>query len=327
MDKTIILSELSRTIAELTECTAADAETFVRELFILAAERLEADGEVHIPAVGSFKLTDSAIAFAPDSELAAGINAPFAAFEAVELPADMNFDDDNDSDDNSPEASVLPINESPELIPTANEPEPDAEPEAEPEALPAEAPNPEPEPESEPFEEPETEPQQETAYTNNKKPRRNVNAIFILLACVICFMGGWCLGRYQKTAEKPNAEIATEPIADSESTESVESTETLASSEEISEVLPPEPEPAIVITDTIASGRFLTTMAREHYGQMDYWVYIYEENAANLGHPDRLSAGTVVVIPPAEKYGLVAGDAVKISEASRLALEIYGRFN
>jgi nucleoid-associated protein YgaU len=103
----------------------------------------------------------------------------------------------------------------------------------------------------------------------------------------------------------------------------------------------PEPEPAPVAekpaavaapvavtttTDTISATRYLTTMARKHYGQMEYWVYIYMENADKLGHPDRLEAGTVVVIPPASKYGLIPGDKAKLSEASSLAIDIYSRF-
>ena len=81
-----------------------------------------------------------------------------------------------------------------------------------------------------------------------------------------------------------------------------------------------------VVTDTVRAGRFLTTMARIHYGQMEYWVYIYMENAGRLGDPDRLEAGTVVVIPPASKYGLVAGDAAKIREATAKAAEIYTQY-
>ncbi|MDE6145703.1 MAG: hypothetical protein K2F96_05445, partial [Muribaculaceae bacterium] len=63
------------------------------------------------------------------------------------------------------------------------------------------------------------------------------------------------------------------------------------------------------------------------YGQMDYWVYIYEANAGTIGNPDMLEAGTVVIIPPADSLGLEPDNAEKIAEAKRKAREIYGRFN
>jgi nucleoid-associated protein YgaU len=81
-----------------------------------------------------------------------------------------------------------------------------------------------------------------------------------------------------------------------------------------------------VVTDTVRHNHYLTTMARQHYGRMEYWVYIYQENAASLGDPDLVEAGTVVVIPPAEKYGLSPTDKAKINEASRLATEIYAKY-
>lgn len=61
------------------------------------------------------------------------------------------------------------------------------------------------------------------------------------------------------------------------------------------------PEPKIV-TDTVATGKYLTTMAKRHYGNKDFWVYIYQENSSKLRHPDRIAPGTVLVIPPIEKY-------------------------
>ena len=63
-------------------------------------------------------------------------------------------------------------------------------------------------------------------------------------------------------------------------------------------------------------------MAREHYGKKKFWVYIYEENKAKLDDPDMIAANTVVVIPPAEKYGIKAGDPASEADAERKAAEI-----
>lgn len=87
-------------------------------------------------------------------------------------------------------------------------------------------------------------------------------------------------------------------------------------------VRPAETEAKAIVTDTVRSNRFLTTMAREYYGKKKFWVYIYEENRNRLSNPDRIEANTVVVIPPAEKYGIKAGDKASEEDAERRASEI-----
>lgn len=82
-----------------------------------------------------------------------------------------------------------------------------------------------------------------------------------------------------------------------------------------------------VVTDTVKSNRFLTTMAQRHYGKKKFWVYIYEENKAKLDNPDMIPANTVVVIPPAEKYGIKAGDPKSEAAAEKLAAEIMNRYH
>lgn len=89
----------------------------------------------------------------------------------------------------------------------------------------------------------------------------------------------------------------------------------------------PSTEPSDkVVYDTISKTRFLTTMARAHYGNYHLWPYIYEENKAILGHPDRIRPGTVIVIPPASKYGIDANDKECIKNAKAKGVEIYERY-
>ncbi len=77
------------------------------------------------------------------------------------------------------------------------------------------------------------------------------------------------------------------------------------------------------IVDTITSRRFLATMAREHYGDAAFWVYIFEENKAKVGpDPNRIKPGTSVVIPPAEKYEIDASDPSSVARAKEKAQEI-----
>lgn len=314
MNDMIIFSRLSHTVAELTQCTDSDAENFLRELFQLAYEQLESEGRVTVPGLGTFVVTGETVAFAPDAELAGAINAPFGAFEAVELP--------DDEPDESPEE--------PEAAPAGPEPAEAAGPEPEEVAGPLPEPEPEVEPEPEkalPEEEPAEEPVDEPVEEPEPAPRRFPAWLLWVAACAGCFALGWYAGRYHAAPgalaepEMAPAEVIAEAPADSVPPAADSVAVAVADA-------PAVPEPvAAVVTDTITSRRFLTTMAREHYGCMEYWVYIYEANAGKLGHPDRLSAGTVVVIPPADSLGLKAGDEVKLAEAGRKAVEIYGRFN
>ena len=93
---------------------------------------------------------------------------------------------------------------------------------------------------------------------------------------------------------------------------------------------PPEPvakEPVTIVTDTVTSQRFLTTMARKYYGHMEYWAFIYEANADRLGHPNRIKPGTVVNIPSLKS--ITAGDSSEtqtMQRARRTGAAIYARY-
>lgn len=103
-------------------------------------------------------------------------------------------------------------------------------------------------------------------------------------------------------------------------------------SEEMSEIevsetesVPTNPSDKIVY-DTISTTRYLTTMAKEHYGNFNLWPYIYEENKNILGHPDRIRPGTPVVVPKLTKYGVDPYNSSDIEKAKQLGIEIYARY-
>ena len=89
--------------------------------------------------------------------------------------------------------------------------------------------------------------------------------------------------------------------------------------------VPTAPSDAIVY-DTISTTRYLTTMAKSHYGNYNLWPYIYEENKAYLGHPDRIRPGTPVVIPKLSKYGVDPTNSDDIEKAKKMGVEIYARY-
>lgn len=78
--------------------------------------------------------------------------------------------------------------------------------------------------------------------------------------------------------------------------------------------------------DTVTRTRYLTTMSREYYGNYHFWPYIYEENKAILGHPDRIRPGTKVVIPSLSKYGVDPKNPKDVAEAKRKGVAIYARY-
>lgn len=306
MNKTITLSELARYIAELTHCTPEDAENFVRETFRLTTEKLEAEHESEIPEIGTFVISDNSISFAPEKTLAEELNAPFAAFEAIELPEDFGQCEIKDA--TAEPSEVNAEQQEPTEAATAED-APDEEIVEEQEAI----------AESAEFEEREDAAVVEQPISGTSKRRSHAYVHWIwAAACLLCFALGWFAARYGCWTDYPveSAAIPSVPYSEEGADSVVE--EVVADTVETAVVLPQ------AVTDTISSTRYLTTMARRHYGRMEYWVYIYEANADKLGHPDRLNAGTVVIIPALD-FG--ADDEAKISEAESLAKEIYARFN
>lgn len=91
----------------------------------------------------------------------------------------------------------------------------------------------------------------------------------------------------------------------------------------IAETAKPEPK---IIKDTVRSGYLIINMAKKYYGSKDFWVYIYEENKAKIGNPNRLQPGVELVIPPAEKYGIDANNPESVSKAKRKATEILKKY-
>lgn len=102
-------------------------------------------------------------------------------------------------------------------------------------------------------------------------------------------------------------------------------TDTLSPMEEDVPTVPTAPSDPLVY-DTITTTRYLTTMAKAHYGNYNLWPYIYDENKAILGHPDRIRPGTPVVIPRLSKLGIDPTNSDDIEKAKKMGREIYLRY-
>lgn len=85
-------------------------------------------------------------------------------------------------------------------------------------------------------------------------------------------------------------------------------------------------KPATPVTDTVRAGYLINSMAKKHYGNKCFWVYIYEENKSKIKNPNRVNAGTVLVIPPAEKYGIDASNPASVAAANKKIAEVLSKF-
>lgn len=124
---------------------------------------------------------------------------------------------------------------------------------------------------------------------------------------------------------KVNKDIVTDTIAIQNETK----TEKEESTDDINNIngstVPTAPSDEIIY-DMITKTRYLTTMAKDHYGNYNLWPYIYMENQKFLGHPDRIKPGTRIVIPSLSKYGVDPTNKSDIEKAKKKGIEIYSKY-
>lgn len=86
---------------------------------------------------------------------------------------------------------------------------------------------------------------------------------------------------------------------------------------------PAEPKKEIpVIRDTVTAKRPLTVIARKHYGNEFFYVYIYEENKDRIRDVNNIAPGTEVIIPLASKYGFDPKDPESIKQAQLKSMQL-----
>lgn len=393
MNKKVTLNSLAERVASQSGLSIQEAENRIKSYFDLLATALIEDGNIKVKGLGTFKAigiearesidvsTGNRVlipghkraTFTPEKSLADKVNAPFAAFEAVELSDDItekeleNLDveesisEPNIDDLNTEETIVEDVkSNNPELISSEGIIEKSAEEENiveatedsfinqmdynEPDNVEL---NPIVENESE-----ETVPEddEEISFDESSKFHRKgfYRGFFLGIGCMLLiFAGFWCwyifapesfdnlLSRPVQTANTPViiSEVAPTGSGTNKSERENSNEAIMAPVEEVeinAEVPTEESDkninPTPPVYDTISKTRFLTTMAREHYGSYHLWPYIYMENSNILGHPDRIKPGTRVVIPPKEKYDIDANNKECISKAKKLGAEIYAKY-
>lgn len=146
-----------------------------------------------------------------------------------------------------------------------------------------------------------------------------IGQVVILLILFIFYLYFGKVGVSHPIADVKDTKPAKESVEEIQPVTPVDSVE---SKENIADTQPSDSKKY----DTITTKRFLTTMAKEYYGNYNLWPYIYEENKAILGHPDRIRPGTRVVIPPLSKYGVDPNNPNDIAKAKKLGVQIYAKY-
>lgn len=332
-------------------------EDFIKEMFTLCSETLEKGDNIRIKGFGTFKTIETEskdivsvasgekktieahkkVVFTAAKELAEKINSPFELFETIELDDDVEqtaeyqseINTELDSRNSEHEDEISNENNVAEPILEAGSVE-----EGEDDDITSEAyssteyvlPNSE---ERERNNEVNLPVYYENYPEDNKKFGRgflwgcvSMFALCLLIFTLGCFFDWWPenLGRFgQVEGNKINTENQITNDANKVPVEEISIT-----GEDIQSPSEDKEEPKVY--DTVSTTRYLTTIAREHYGNFNFWPYIYEENKAILGHPDRITPGTKVVVPPLSKYGVDVKNKEDIEAAKKKAVEIYAKY-
>ena len=332
-------------------------EDFIREFFRLASESLLEGESLKIKGFGTFKVSEvegrtgvnvttgspqeiapyKKVVFTPAKELASAINAPFENFESMEiedeLPEELFYPEtheDKISDENAVSTGILEAGSveegedddityeaySPEISPAtdfqskAESFEETAEEKVSTESFSSPVSSP-----SGTSSEPEEYEIPLPVYESEEKKSRFgmgflVGALCTFAVCAVIFMLGCFFDWWPVNFGHVKEEIVAQELP-------------VAPAEDSEEVAEPEVAP---VYDTVSTTRYLTTIAREHYGDFNFWPYIYKENEAILGHPDRITPGTQVVVPPLSKYGVDPSNKDDVAAAKALGLEIYAKY-
>lgn len=354
MNNIITIDQFASILSQQASISIEEAREYLKLFQIGILTGLKNDGEVEIPYLGTFSCKDGKVNLVLLPDNASILNEPFDSFEPIKLSPD--YDDVNISNDVKITDGLIPDNavaQAHEITPTPKQSDDTVEPAytvkpddtMEPDGIMesddvaddlsedvntinnGETPDPMTENVDVVIEE---ENNNKTAIvddiqTENESPDILRNAIYFIsglltgmvLTCIAVYFLYPPINHYDEAV----AILDSEGVLD----ENIVSDSALVKDNSIQlQDIVNKPEP--VITDTVTSTYFLASMARKYYGRMEYWVYIYKENEDILGHPDRISTGTIVKIPDLKSRGIELGSDESIGQAQSLAQEIYEKW-
>ena len=358
MNKKLTFPELAELLSAATNTSKRMSELALREMFAVISGKL-LDGEsVKIDGLGVFKVTEvnsrrsvnvntgeaieipghSKITFVADKRLAEAVNAPFASFESVVLDDDVTADMLTAIDNAEPAEPSAEPSEFSELS-EFSEPSELSEPAAEEPAEPA----------AEPVEEEDAQggaihvSQSDDDYYYDDddddswwQRHRTLKGFLmgVVAGAALYAAADFAIKYYEDNRKVVSAETIEATDGEVVAADTLPS-DTLSDKASPKDSLKPTASTPLEsakstavkqVTDTVTGSYFLTRMARRHYGNGHFWVYIYEENKGKISNPNNVRPGTVVVIPDAKKYGIDKDNPQSVEAAKRKEGEIQRKF-
>ena len=297
MKEKIAFPELVALVAQKASTTERMSELFLQELFATVTQELNDGHSVKIKGIGTFKTKkidgETTVMLVPDKELAQAVNAPFEQFRPVVLSEAVTQEQLDEID-----ASMKPKQE-------AVEPQPEVELEqktlgqvVKPEVPQRQATKPPQEVEKgHKAIAPNTLAQPQQAQPSQPKKQRKPLWIAIAAAALLAVV----IGAVVRNSDTSHHSTTT-PVA----------THTIAAATQ-----------PVVVTDTLGSHNLLYDMAERHYGDRVFWAYIAIENQDKYPNFKKIPVGAVLVIPPAEKYGINSDSKQSTKKAAIESTKLY----
>ncbi|MDE6792050.1 MAG: HU family DNA-binding protein [Muribaculaceae bacterium] len=369
METKVTLQELAALLALATGKQKDICEKFLKTFMRILETELEKGENIRIKGFGTFKVIDvesrksvnvstgeeyeipqhRKIIFVAGKALAAMVNQPFEAFEAMEIPDDMpisqlegeaelselsEFSELSESSEPSEFSESSELSESSEFSESS-----------ETSTLSDNSDNSDSSDSSDSSENSEKSEISDNSELSRFRFAKGFFVGFLVAVAVVCGIGigAYYMGLFPYRENKDSADVIQSVKVQSvkedplpfDSLEEKISPMTVSESED---VVPTQPsdlntdekkgdeKETVPVYDTVTTTRYLTTIAKEHYGNFNLWPIIYEENKAILGHPDRIKPGTRVVVPPLSKYHVDPKNESQIKEIKRKGVMIYEKF-
>lgn len=328
MNETIALPHLAEQLAAKAGIDIEDAENFIRRFFEQVENALAVDEEVNIKGLGRFFIDSKlGVRFEPDKDFAEYLNQPFDMFSPIEIEDETDLIEDNTEVAEIEEPAVLEEEETeiaigPDSVPQ-KEVETESETLVEDEAATADEAPIEQKPEAS---EPIVMPSYAEEYEEQPRQGERKHIFGYVITAIVCLSLGYLLHNFVDSRSETEVIVTEEIVTLTDSiapSDSIYLTEPVVSEDSITA---PVETIKMAVTDTVTPTRFLTTMARQYYGQMEYWVFIYLANEDKLGNPNRTRPGTVVVIPDKADFTADETPQQTLARAKRLGRDIYKRY-
>lgn len=302
MKETIAFPQLVEQLAEKASTTERMSELFLQELFAVVTQEL-ADGKtMTIKGLGTFKATKDEtgkdIIFTPDKDLAEAVNAPFAQFEPIELCDEVTDEmlSEIDAQYTLHHVECGMQDASQEDKNTRDQEDKNTREQEDNQSVGRQVPL---------GETLKTKEQEDNPPLSTRNYPLSTRTWLIAAAIAATLIAVWYFYTH-RSKERIDKAVETTQVTPKDKSANAK-----------------DAKPQPIVTDTIGNGNVLFTMAKKHYGDQAFWVYIARENQAQYPDYRKIPTGAILVIPPAEKYGINSDSKQSLKNANAEAWKLY----